>query len=411
MTRIRNQRPAGSILGEGRLAARGALVTALLSATSTFAWAEPVTIGFATAQSGFMVAFDGDAANMAQLWIEDRNAAGGLLGEPVNMISADTKSDRVEGARAGQTVVDGGADMVLVSCDYDFGSPAAGAAQRAGIVSVFLCAEDPKAGVQGVGPHSFTTSVAAHVQGAVAAHWAAENLGMRRPYLLLDTVTEYDKSVCAGFRWAVSQIQDAEIVGQDTFLNDDPSIQSQITRIGASSEKPDLIMLCSYIPGGASALRQIRAAGIDAPIFGGSAMDGSYWIDAVPGLADFYVPVAASVHGDDPRPEIQALNERYQARFGSLPATTYGYPIYAFLDLWARAVEQAGTTDAAAVVPILEAMDGEPTFIGPRSFSTELHIQQNAEMLILRHGDGVVKVVDSYMLPEPVPVEVLFGRN
>jgi len=391
--------------------ARSLVAAFMLSASSAVAWAEPVTIGFATAQSGFMVGFDGDAHNMAQLWIEDRNAAGGLLGEQVQSVMADTKSDRVEGARAGQTVVNDGADIVLVSCDYDYGSPAAGAAQRANLISVFLCAEDPKAGVQGVGAYSFTTSVASHVQGAVLGHWAHENLQMRRPYVLLDTATEYNKSVCAGFRWAVSQLDDVVIAGEDTFKNEDPSIQSQITRLRTMNEAPDAIMLCSYIPGGASALRQIRAAGIDLPILGGGAMDGSYWLEGTPGLKDFYVTVAASVHGDDPRPEILALNERYTARYGNTPFTTYAYPIYAFLDLWARAVEEAGTTDAAAVVPILEAMKGEQTFIGPRSFSPELHIQQNAEMLILRYGDGKAQVQGAYTLSEPVPMEVLFGRN
>ena len=58
---------------------RAALATAMLSATSAMSFADPVTIGFATAQSGWMVAYDGDARNMAQLWIEDRNKAGGLL--------------------------------------------------------------------------------------------------------------------------------------------------------------------------------------------------------------------------------------------------------------------------------------------------------------------------------------------
>lgn len=387
------------------------VVSTTLSVAPATTWAEQVTLGFATAQTGYMVGYDGDGYNMAQLWIEDRNAAGGLLGEPIQMTTADTKSDRVEGARAGQTVIDAGADLVVVSCDYDFGSPAAGAAQRANLVSVFLCAEDPKAGIQGVGPYSFTTSMAAHVQGATAARWAYENLGMRKPYILLDTATEYDKSVCAGFRWALTQLEGVELAGEDTFKNDDPSIQSQITRIGSAAEQPDAVMLCSFIPGGASALRQIRAAGIEVPIFGGSAMDGSYWLEGVPGLKDFYVPVAASVHGDDPRPEVLALNERYKARFGNVPFTTYGYPIYSFLDQWANAVEQAGTTDAAKVVPILETMTDDPTLIGPRSYTSELHIQQNAQLQMLRYADGKASIVGSYILPEPVPVEVLFGRN
>lgn len=386
-------------------------ISALPVLNAGLAAAEPVTLGFATAETGFMVAYDGDGRNMAQLWVEDRNAAGGLLGEQIEITSADTKSDRVEGARAGQTVVDAGADLVVVSCDYDFGSPAAGAAQRANLVSVFLCAEDPKAGVQGVGAYSFTTSMAAHVQGVTMAHWAYQKLGMRRPYVLLDTSTEYNKSVCAGFHWALSQLEGIEIAGEDTFKNDDPTIQSQITRMGSAAVQPDAVILCSYIPGGASALRQIRTAGVEVPILAGSAMDGTYWLEGVPDLRDFYVPVAASVHGDDPRPDILALNDRYKTRFNQLPFTTYGYPIYAFLDQWAKAVEEAGTTDAAKVVPILESLTDDPTLIGPRSYSGELHIQAKAELLILRYADGKAAVVDTYSLAEPVPTEVLFSRN
>jgi hypothetical protein len=71
------------------------------------------------------------------------------------VVNADTKTDRAEGAKAGLTVIDEGADMVVVSCDYDFGSPAALAAESAGpAVSFFLCAESIKAGIQGVGPNS-----------------------------------------------------------------------------------------------------------------------------------------------------------------------------------------------------------------------------------------------------------------
>ena len=62
----------------------------------------------------------------------------------------------------------------------------------------------------------------------------------------------------------VAQGDGAGIVGSDTFKNDDASIASQITRIKALPKEPDAIMLCSYAPGGASAVRQIRAAGIQS---------------------------------------------------------------------------------------------------------------------------------------------------
>jgi len=61
-----------------------------------------ITIGMAVAFSGWMEAYDGEAAKMAQLWVEQTNAKGGLLGREIKVITADTKTDRVEGAKAGQ---------------------------------------------------------------------------------------------------------------------------------------------------------------------------------------------------------------------------------------------------------------------------------------------------------------------
>ena len=36
---------------------------------------------------------------MAQLWVDQQNAKGGLLGKPIKVVSGDTKTDRVEGAK------------------------------------------------------------------------------------------------------------------------------------------------------------------------------------------------------------------------------------------------------------------------------------------------------------------------
>jgi branched-chain amino acid transport system substrate-binding protein len=273
------------------------LFSALVVAAGSAASADDKvpTIGLAVAQSGFMAAYDGDATKSVLLWIDDQNAKGGLLGKKIKSITSDTKSDRAQGARAGQDVIDQGADLVVVSCDYDYGSSAAGAAQRAKLISMFLCAEDAKAGVQGAGPYAFTSSAAAQVQGATMAEWGQQKLGIKKVYYLVDTTIEYAKAAFAGFDWSAKRLG-LTVLGSDTFKNDDPSLQSQITRINALAEKPDAIVLSSYIPGGASAIKQIRAAGLEMPILSVSAMDGTYWTDAVPNLNNFYVPAQASVY-------------------------------------------------------------------------------------------------------------------
>src|SRR6478735_6216593 len=154
-----------------------ATATVLFGVTAAFpalADDDKIVVGFATAESGFMQAYDKPAQDAAMIRIDEINKAGGLLGKQIEIVAADTKTDRAEGAKAGLEVIDKGADLVVVSCDYDFGAPAALAAEAAGKVSFFLCAESIKAGIQGVGPHSFSASVLAAVQGATMAQWAYE---------------------------------------------------------------------------------------------------------------------------------------------------------------------------------------------------------------------------------------------
>jgi branched-chain amino acid transport system substrate-binding protein len=367
----------------------------------------PIVIGMAIAQTGDMSPFDVDPSNAVSMWVDERNAHGGLLGRQLKVITVDTKSDRPEGARAGQAVVDRGAELIFVTCDYDWGSPAAAVAQRAKKISVFLCAQDPKAGIQGIGPYAFTASIAVQVEGQASAEWAHKNLDANKVYSLVDTDSEYGKSMCAGWDWGVKN-SGMQSLGSDTFRNDDPSVQSQITRISSLPVKPDALMLCTHIPGGASVIRQLRSAGLNMPIFSGAGMDGTYWLQAVPGLSDFYITTQASIYGDDPNPKIQNFVTKFKAKFGRAPVSALLIPAYVFMDLWASAVEKAGTTDPAKVVPIMEQYRDEPTISGPRTFTPELHIQDRAALQIIKYENGEPKDVGSYRIDAPVPYKLLF---
>jgi branched-chain amino acid transport system substrate-binding protein len=379
-----------------------AATSAMLMATP--ALAEDIIIGMATAQSGWMEAYDKPAKEAALIRIDEINAAGGLLGKQIKVVEADTKT--------GQEVLDGGAEMVVVSCDYDFGSPAATVAEGAGKISFFLCAESIKAGIPGVGPHSFSASVLAAVQGATMGEWAMEKKGVKDFYVLLDTWIEYNKGICDGFDWITPKLEakGAKIVGRDTFKNDDASIAAQITRIKSLPKEPDAIMLCSVMPGAASVVKQLRAAGIKSKILNGSSVDGSYWLSAVPDLSDFYVPVQGSVFGDDPDPKVEAFNKTYEAKYKARPATQYTYPGYVLIDIWAKAVERAKTTDTDAVTAELEKMVNEPTIFGPRSFSATLHHQNIGRYLISEVANGKPHIVDQWTISEPIPVDYLTSK-
>ncbi len=386
------------------------LLRSLLAAAVLFtvpAHAQDIVIGFATAQSGFLTPYDSDGVRMANLWIEQTNAKGGVIGRKLKVVNADTKSDRAEGAKAGQAVLRDGASVVVVTCDYDYGAPAALQAQRAGVIAVSICAGDPKMGVMGVGNLAFSASSTAQSEGAALAQFARDDKKFTTGYILLDDSVEYDKSLCAGYEWMFQQ-KGGTIVGRDTFKNADPSVASQITRLANTMKagKVEMIMFCSYSPGGPSAIRQIRAAGIELPIMTGVGLDGAFWLASVPKLKEFYVAVQASIFGD-PRPAVAAIADAFKAKYGAAPINQHAYPIYAWFELWARAAEKTKSIDAKTIAAEMETYKREPTSLGPRSFSKDLHIQVSLPLVINQITDGTGKVVAMADVPE-IPRDVLY---
>ncbi len=393
------------------LVAAGALALGFAAASPAQADDHEVMFGFAASQSGWLQAYSGPSTDAALIAIEDWNARGGLLGKTIVPVFADAKTDRVESKKAGMSVLNQGAVAMAVDCDYDFGAPAALAAQNAKTISIFLCAESVLAGVQGIGKYAFSSSVLAAVQGAALAEWGWKKRGWRTGYILLDDVIEYNKGICYGFDWMWREILGGEVVGHDVFQNEDPTIQPQIDRIKALDTAPDYIQMCTYGSGGASAVRQLRAAGIDTPIGNGSSMSGTSWLPAVPNLSGHFVPEQASIYGDDPRQAVLDFNEKFKAKYGEYPNSQYTYPGYVVFEMWAKAVEKAGTFESDAVVEALENFRNEPVLVGTRTFSKTLHHQAQAPYLIIETTNGQPAVVDDWTISEPVPMDVLFGKR
>jgi branched-chain amino acid transport system substrate-binding protein len=383
-----------------------AVTAGIVMTAAARAEAPPIVVGFAIAQTGWMAPND-TPSEAAELAIQDINAKGGLLGRKIVTVYADTKSDRVEGTKAGLAVLAKGADLVVVTCDYDMGGPAALAAVKAGKMAWSLCAEEVKFGR--LGPNVFTIGPAAQVIGASIAEWGYKQKGYRNLFVLLDDSLEYTKEVCFGMTTAWSRLPGARIVGSDNFKNGDASIATQITRIKNTSPKPDAIALCTYPPGGVTAVRQLYASGATLPVLANDAMDGAFWMNAVPNLKNFYVPAVGSVYGDDPRPEINAVLKRLIAKDGHPPAFGYAFTGYSDIQLWAKAVERAKSLDAKLVTAQLEKFRDEPSLMGPVSFSKGMHVTAKYTFQIIGVENGKRKRVGSSTPTTVFTQKMLFG--
>jgi branched-chain amino acid transport system substrate-binding protein len=379
----------------------GALGIALFGAS---AQAEEVIIGAAIAQSGVVAPYDEGPAQAMEVAVEEINAKGGVLGKQLKIIYADTKSDIAYGGTAAQEVIDKGAQMVVVTCDYDFGSSAASVADSTGLIAFSTCAGDPKFGPSGIGPNAFTMATGAPGQAVAMAEWAYNVKGWRTGYVLMDTTIAFDATWADFFkrRWAELAGGDA-LLGEDTFGGEDPQIASQITRIKSLAKQPDFIVLASFPPAGVSATRQLRAAGVNQPLLGSESWDGDYWLEGVPNLTEFYFVTYGSIFGNDPRPEVADFMAKFQKKWGKPPVTSHAITGYSVIEAWTRAVEKAGTFDTDKVRDALQTFSSEALLAGPTTFTTDQHINMQRDLLLIEVKDGksgnIIQVVRAEKMP------------
>ena len=384
-----------------------ALAACTISAlATTMGWsADKPVFGLVMSFSGWFAPIDADTIAGAKLAVAEINAAGGVLGQPIEVVEFDNKSEPPLGADGAVDVISKGAKAILFPSDFDFGAPGAYVAQQKDVIA-FSGASDPKFGVQGVGPLAYSTSNASQAQGGLMAEWAYKQKGWKTAYVLLDNTIAYTKSLCASFatRWTELAGKDG-LLGQDTFLNNDPSITAQVTRITGLSKKPDLIFFCSYAPGGPSAIRQLRAAGVTAAIATGESLDGDYWIGSVPDLSNFYVVSYGSKYGDDPDANVNGFFKRFEAKYGKKADVSYGLRGYSAVQAWAEAANKAGSLAGAKVAAVLDTFDKTPLVIGPTSYTSKLHIQTTRPMAILNATNGKFSSVGRFTVESFPPLQ------
>lgn len=364
----------------------------------------PITIGFAIANTGVLEPFDSPARFGAQVAIEDINAAGGVDGRRLEAIEESTKSDPSEAANAAIKVLDAGADVLVVSCDFDLGGgTAAIEADKRGVLATSTCGASMKFGPAGAGDLVFTMATAGAGEGATMAEWAYEKRGWRRAFVIEESTIAFTQEVVAGFeqRW---EDLGGQVVGKETMKNDDQSFAAQVSAIQSASPEPQFIFVSSYIPGEARLFRQIRGAGIDLPILGEEDIDGDYWKGGLEDLSNTFYVTYASIYGDDPNNKFNDLVDRYERENGELPDTAPGIMAgYSAVEATAKAIEETGTTDGEHLAEEFEAFKDEEFLVGPTTFTNELHINPARDLRIMKIQDGKSSFLKLFR-PDDVPL-------
>jgi branched-chain amino acid transport system substrate-binding protein len=323
------------------------------------------------ALSGSFSYFDQPWYDGAKLAVADINAAGGVLGKKLKIVTADTKSDIAQGTNAALQVISEGAQFILPTVDVDYGGAAARAASAKGLISISSVG-DNRWGVSGFGPLVYNMYQSGATEALSNADFT-KSQGWTKPYVLADQAINYTKGLGVAYRAAWKSVNGSDVDGYDTFSNADTSIASQITRIKNQSPAPDVIVLASFQPGGISAIKQIRAAGLTQPILANIVWGTNSWVPKGSDGLNVYAPAVGDMTSD-PDPMRSKVYTEYKKAYGPITDDIDPLAAYSAIQALDYAITKAGSTDTAKVQAVLNTFNAKALAIGPTTWTATCHI-------------------------------------
>lgn len=356
---------------------------------------EEIVIGAAIAKTGYLVPYDATFAAVEQL-VKEANARGGIKGHKVRVIQADNRSDPQQAVLAVQKMIEDGADVLFLSGEALTAAAGSPLAEEHDKLS-FSIANEPGYGPPTTGRLSFSSNPSLLSEASGGASFL-HGRGIKRPFLFRDTSLIYGKVHCSGFEQTWEKLG-GTIAGSVDFENSDESIASQVSEL--RSADADAVVMCSYPPGGAAAIKQIRAAGIDIPILGPAAFDGIFWMKGIPNTENIYVTSNGSAY-DPPDEAMAKLFESLQRAGVETDVSSALLAAYAAGQLMLGAIEETGSVDGNVLADALEAKP-RATIMGRVSYTKADHFPTGTRWPVYVYSNGKPKLVteaESRFIPE-----------
>jgi branched-chain amino acid transport system substrate-binding protein len=323
--------------------------------------AEPFTFGMTISQTGGLAPGARAVLLGMQIWVEDTNAKGGLLGRPVKLVTYDDQSNPalVPGIVAKLLDVDK-VDFLLGGQGTNLIAPLMPAAMQRNLTVVGMFGLDVNSEFHYSNYFSIIPTGGEHPAEALAEPFFAAAAMMDpkpKTVALAGADAEFARHAVDGAR-TIAQRTGLKIVYDKSYPPSTQDYSSIVRAIQATS--PDVVFVGSYPTDTVGIIRAVNEVGLNVKMFGG-AMVGSQLgsLKAMMGPMlnglvnyDLWLPVGAYA-----TPEAKAFIAKYQSRVGDSGADSLGYyqPPFAYADLQVvgEAIRETGGTDQAKIADYL----------------------------------------------------------
>jgi branched-chain amino acid transport system substrate-binding protein len=343
--------------------------------------ADPIKIGFPANLTGIQASLDGPMLNGGKLAAAEINAAGGVLGRPIELVVYDTKSDPTVIATVASQLIDSDKVVGIVGfADSDSVLAIGPQIAKAKIPFITPGATSPKLPSQ-LGSDVFLACFGDNVQAAVGAEFALKNLNAKTAYLLTDLGSEYTTLLSDYFVTAYEH-GGGKILGRDTYKQGDKTFTAQIAKIKAMNPKPAFIYAAANAEEIGLILKQLRQAGVTLPVVGGDGYDTPLLLQVGGKSADDTYFTTHSFIGDGATPKVKAFMDAYKKATGGDPENAFAALGYDAVKLMADAVKRAGAPDPAKIRDALAATTGLAGVTGTISYRPGIAVPDKSVTVI-----------------------------
>jgi len=354
--------------------------TASTTSTGSGSDADVIKVGWIGSLTGDQAVWGTCEFNTVQMLVDEANANGGWLGKQIELIGYDTKGDSLEAVNAVKRLV--GQDKVVAIIGPNASGQAIAISQvleEAGVPDIATVATNPKVTVDENGntkPYNFRVCFIDPYQGAVAAGYAYEILGLKKAAILYDVADEYSQGLTEFFEKTFVELG-GEIVAKEAFKFGDVDFRPQLSSI--KEKDPEIIFMPYFFKEVALSSTQARELGINAVLMGGDGWTSEQLLEmAGDSVQGSYVVN----HLDFEDPDVQDFKNAYMAKYNSAVELN-GYLAYDAFKLLEESVNKAGVADSKKIKDAMETAEVQG-ITGKIKINAQTHNPEGKEAAILK---------------------------
>jgi branched-chain amino acid transport system substrate-binding protein len=354
--------------------------TALLTSSGCDRKPDTIKLGEFASMTGKEAVFGQNVNKGTRLAIEESNAAGGVLGRTLELITEDDQSKPGESATVVKKLISRDKVVVILG-EITSGRTleAAPIAQAAKIPLISPGATNVE--VTAKGNYIFRVCFIDDFQGTVMAKFARDTLQLKRVAILSSVSSAQSVGLAKYFRERFTSASTV-IAAEQKYSEGEKDFRAQLTAIKAAGA--DGIFVPGYYAEAALICKQARDLGLTLPLLGVDGWESPDLL-AIAGAAAEGCFLSTHFSPESKAPVVVAFNERYQKRWG-ISANALSVLGYDATMLAIDAIRRAGSTDGAKIRDALAATQDYPAVTGAITFDANRNPTKNAVVLTVKNG-------------------------